>query len=434
MATGSILLLIIAIALIFIIIACARWKWHPIVVLLIAAIFTGISCGLSLPKTMQTMLDGAGNVFAAIGFIIVFGTLLGEILEKSGGAASLAMYVIKTCSGKTLLPATGLIGWMVGIPVFCDSGFIILNRLVQAMAGVSGQNAGALQLSLATGLYTSHVLIPPTPGPMAAAGNLGLSDSLGWVIVLGVIVSLPAVAAGIWISSRMGNDHSTESPVSSFPAGYQPGMARKSLLILLLPLLLIASAAIFPGLAGIGHPVLALSLTCLLALLLLASKNKKEWPVWMTQAVTQAGPIILITSAGGAFGAILKAIPLQEKLATLLQQGNIPLIAIYPLAFLLTAILKTAQGSSTAALIIGSAMIYPILGAFQLTIPQMVLVLLSISGGAMTISHANDSYFWVINQYGRIPVHHLYKYYSAATAVMGITVLFSCMILHYIIG
>ena len=443
MVTGSILLLIILAALVFIVLACALMKWHPMLVLLVTALVTGIATGLGPDKTITTIFNGAGTVFAAIGYIIVAGTLLGEVLEKTGGAAGLADKLMGSVSKKKILPATAAIGLLVGIPVFCDSGFIVLTRLVQAMANVTGHPAASMQLALATGLYTSHVIIPPTPGPMAAAGNLGLSSSLGWVILLGIIVSIPSIITALWMVKKI--DYPIMNQVSEqLPEKPKQNNAGKALFVLLLPLLLITTGVIIPSVTHndevvktsklLGHPAIALFISAIIAMVLLGSKQRQQWGEWISTALVQSGPIILITTAGGAFGAILKETALQQEITSFLDGNNIPVIAIYPFAFALTAIFKTAQGSSTAAMIICSAMIYPILGAFELSLQQNVLVLLSISGGAMAISHANDSYFWVVSQYGKIPVRDMYRYYSVSTLLMGLSVMLTCILLHYLIG
>lgn len=439
------LLLIIGFSIVFIIVACSVLRWHPLVVLLLAALSVGLLTGMPAQQTLDTTLAGAGTVFASTGFLILLGTFLGEILERTGAAGALANRLVKRAKGARLpLYAHGM-GLLVGIPVFCDAGFILLSRLIQSMHQLQGTTLPALQLSLATGLYGTHVLIPPTPGPMGAAGNLGLSDQLGWVIFLGLIVLIPVSIVTTWLIRRM--DRSIFQTLQKQETSHHETSAEekdipvyKAIIPLVFPLLLIAAGSILPIFIKttwlvalfklLGHAVVALGLSSLAALYWLGSEHRKEWGSWFQQALIHSGPIILITAAGGAFGAVLKATPLQQVLADYLQSADIPNWAIYPFAFILAAILKTAQGSSTASLIITSALLFPVMGSFDLTIPQQALVVIGIGAGAMTVSHANDSYFWVIHQYGSIEVKHLYKTYTLLTAVMGIVTLLGVLALY----
>ncbi|MBC6490729.1 GntP family permease [Flavihumibacter stibioxidans] len=423
--TGIALLLVILASLLFIIIGCAVLKWHPMIVLLVAGAACGLITGMPVRKTLDTLLSGAGAVFSSIGFLIVFGTLLGETLEKSGAAQALANIAVKKLHKRYLLQATGIIGMLVGIPVFCDAGFIILTRLVSNMSAEAALAPGSMQLALASGLYSSHVLVPPTPGPMAAAGNLGLAEHLGWVILFGLIAVIPALFIAWWMVGKYKGEILTGEPATR-PEPTAKGTINiwRAIIPLLLPLLLITAG---------GHPVFALFISSMLALLLTAIKRRAEWTGWINQSLVQSGPIILITTAGGAFGAILKATSLQQMMEEFVRDQQISTLIIFPFSFALAALLKSAQGSSTAALIISSSMLFPLLGPFHLDPPQTALVLLSIGGGAMTVSHANDSYFWVIHQYARIPVHDLFRYYSITTGLMGLTVLLSSMLLYLVV-
>jgi GntP family gluconate:H+ symporter len=443
------LLTILGLAVLFIIIACSIWKWHPLVVLLIAAFAVGIFTGMPGEKTLNTILSGAGIVFASIGFLIVLGSFLGEILERTGAAAQLANQLVQRASGSRMALYTHAMGLLVGIPVFCDAGFILLSRLIQSMTQVQGNSIPALQLSLGTGLYGSHVLIPPTPGPMAAAGNLGLGDHLGWVILLGLVLLVPIGFVTTWLIRKMDRTNLLAQTKLDLAAEEKISTVNtiplwKALLPLLLPLVLIAAGSILPlfteneSLETVlklpGHPVVALGISALVAMFTLGWRSKKNWGPWFQQALIQSGPIILITTAGGAFGAVLKATPIQEVLGNFLQSSSIPAWAVYPFAFVLAAILKTAQGSSTAALIVSSALLFPVMGSFILNVPQQALVVLAIGAGAMTVSHANDSYFWVIHQYGQIPVNRLYRTYTLLTAAMGLTTLLGVLFLYFVTG
>lgn len=448
--SSSYLLIILGVAIVYIIVACAKLKWHPLLVLLSAALLVGIFSGMSAKQTMETILSGSGAIFASIGFLIILGSFLGEVLEKTGAAASIARQLVNRSKQSRIPYLTHALGLLVGIPVFCDAGFILLSRLIQSMNSIQGSSVASLQISLGTGLYASHVLIPPTPGPMAATGNLGLENQLGWVIAFGLVLLLPIAIITSMLIRKMDKQlfSSPLEPMQEAATTVSAGNIQHSLFLallpLLLPLVLITAGSVAPllfsnplisnGVQFLGNPVVALAISALLALVLLAGKQRQQWGAWFQEALIQSGPIIFITAAGGAFGAVLKATPLQEILAGYLQTSSIPNWAIYPVAFLLAAVLKTAQGSSTAALIITSALLFPVMGSFDLSTPQQALVVLAIGSGAMTVSHANDSYFWVIHQYGKIPVNKLYRSYTLLTAAMGITTLLGVLALYVLTG
>ena len=446
--SSAYLLIILGIAIVYIIVACAKLKWHPMIVLLTAALAVGLLTGSTPKKTLDVILNGSGSIFAGIGFLIVLGSFLGEVLERTGAAARIAHQLVRSAKSSRVSLYTHLMGLLVGIPVFCDAGFILLSRLIHSMNGIQGSSVAGLQLSLGTGLYATHVMIPPTPGPMAATGNLGLENQLGWVILLGLILLIPVGIITTIVTRKMDSSLFLEAGAEEINNPTRDPDLNLSLftclLPLLLPILLITAGSLVPLISSrdslnrvfelLGHPVAALGISAITAVVLLARKQYSSWGNWFQQALIQSGPIILITAAGGAFGAVLKATPLQEVLSGYLQSSSIPNWAIYPVAFLLAAILKTAQGSSTAALIICSALLFPVLGSFELNTPQQALVVLAIGAGAMTVSHANDSYFWVIHQYGKIPVHKLYRSYTLLTAVMGISSLLTVLLLYAVTG
>lgn len=444
MLTGLPLLFVITGVLLLIVLACTLFRWHPFLVLLLAAIVLALAAGLSAQKTMEVLLQGGGAVFASIGFIIALGTLLGEVLEKTGAITALASALLKRLGEKRVLPGMSLLGAFTGIPVFCDSGFLILSRLAHSVADRSAVSVGAISLALATGLYTTHVLVPPTPGPLAAIGNLGLSDHTGLVLLLGLVTSVPAVATG-WLLAKQFD----RKKIAAIPTAAVNGSARPieqlppaihALLPLLLPIVLIAGGSLTALLAPAGpamdvlrfltHPVIALLAGVLLAFALLGGRQRKEWNSWIQQALHQAGPVLLITTAGGALGAVIKATPLAQEFGRLLEGKQFPVLLFYPIAYGLAAGLKTAQGSSTAALIVASSILMPLMPELPFThIAQQALVVISIGAGAMTVSHANDSYFWVVSQYGGLAPRHMYRYFTTATFFMGLSVLFCCMVL-----
>lgn len=436
------LVLIIALGILFMVLSISRWDWHPVFSLLVTSVGLGFAFGLDGSTIVRTMSSGFGNILGYIGLIVVFGSIIGVALERSGAALRIAEFILDLIGPKHPALAVAVIGALTSIPVFCDSGFILLSGLNKSLAKRSGEPLGVLALSLAAGLYTTHTLVPPTPGPIAAAGQLGAENYLGTIMLLGLLVSVPVVLVAHGLSKWLGRSlvleplgsEAEDFNVAKVEQGSHVDRVPPSLIVsflpLVLPILLIAAATVvqfmnWKGLVAevllfIGQPLVALLLACIPAWLL-ARPQTKEWIQWSSAGVELSGPILIITGAGGAFGAILKASPLQTELDVLLAGSVLSYTALLLLAFTIAALLKTAQGSSTTALVVTAGMLSPLVAALGLTeSSEFALIVLSIGAGAMTVSHANDSYFWVVTRFSGIPVGQAYRSYTLMTGLMGL--------------
>lgn len=191
--------------ILFIIFATAKLKWHPFLVLILSAFLVALFYQVPLNTVAKTISDGFGGILGYIGLVIVFGTIIGLILEKTGAAIVMAETVIKVLGPRFPTLTMSIVGAVVSVPVFCDSGYIILNSLKESLAERLKVSSVAMSIALATGLYATHTFVPPTPGPIAAAGNLGLESNLGLVIMVGVVVTAVAVLAGWLWSNRFLN-------------------------------------------------------------------------------------------------------------------------------------------------------------------------------------------------------------------------------------
>ena len=430
----SILLAVIA----FIVLATTKFRLHPFLALILAAFLAAFAYGLPPAGITKTIATGFGGVLGQIGPVIVFGTIIGVILEKSGGAITMAETVIEVFGERFPTLTMSVIGYFVAIPVFCDSGFVILNALKEALAKRLDTSPVAMSVALATGLYATHTLVPPTPGPIAAAATLGVSGSLGLVIAVGACVAAVAAVAGMLWGNHFLSFAGTEKAQEEQPdwqtlkASYGELPPRgRTFAPILVPVLLLccASVAKFPGLpfgdgvlfdllTFLGEPLVALLIGLFLATRLLARENKRAaFGECVRYGITQAAPILLITAAGGAFGAVLQASSMGEYLGRTLSTLGAGIF----LPFLVAAAFKSAQGSSTVALLTTSALIAPILTELGLD-SQMgrVLAVMATGAGAMTVSHANDSFFWVVSQFSRMPVALAYRALSMATLVQGV--------------
>lgn len=436
----------LVLTILFIIFATAKLKWHPFLVLILSAFLVALFYQVPLDTVAKTISDGFGGILGYIGLVIVFGTIIGLILEKTGAAIVMAETVINLIGKRFPTLTMSIVGAVVSVPVFCDSGFIILNALKESMARRMQVSSVAMSIALATGLYATHTFVPPTPGPIAAAGNLGLESNLGLVIMVGVVVTTVAVIAGWLWSNRFINIDPDNIDAADAPAATRPENMKTredydrmpspmmAFLPIIVPILLIclASVANFPTtplgegiiidiLVFIGNPLTALLIGLFLSFLLIDSSSKdktQQISDAISQGLVVAAPILLITGAGGAFGAMLKVTPIGDYLGTTLSALGLGIF----MPFIVSAALKTAQGSTTVALVTTSAMVAPLLGQIGLDSELgRVFCVMAIGAGAMTISHANDSFFWIVSQFSRMSVAQAYKAHSVATGIQGVT-------------
>ena len=434
----------LVLTILFIIFATAKLKWHPFLVLILSAFLVALFYQVPLNTVAKTISDGFGGILGYIGLVIVFGTIIGLILEKTGAAIVMAEFVIKVLGPRFPTLTMSIVGAVVSVPVFCDSGYIILNSLKESLAERLKVSSVAMSIALATGLYATHTFVPPTPGPIAAAGNLGLESNLGLVIMVGVVVTAVAVLAGWWCSNRFLNATPVNIDAADAPAAVMPdGMktrddysqlpsATMAFLPIIVPILLIclSSVANLPSapfgsgmltdiLIFIGNPLTALLIGLFLSFLLINTDQKtQQISDSISQGLVVAAPILLITGAGGAFGAMLKVTPIGDYLGTTLSALGLGVF----MPFIVSAALKTAQGSTTVALVTTSAMVAPLLDQIGLDSELgRVFCVMAIGAGAMTVSHANDSFFWIVSQFSRMSVAQAYKAHSMATGIQGVT-------------
>ncbi|NKI32591.1 GntP family permease [Croceivirga thetidis] len=426
------LVLIIQIA--FIIIATVRFKLHPVISLVLAAIFGGFGFGLTPAEITTNISSGFGNTLSSIGLVIAFGTVIGIFLERTGGTKVIAMSILKMVGLKRSALALNLAGFVISIPVYCDSGFVILSSLNKALAKKTGLPVLFFAIALATGLYSAHVFVPPTPGPLAAASIL--DADLGAVLLLGLIVALPVSLAGyfwsLWVGKNLLPEAETENHnklteendtiVSITPF--------QSFLPILVPIILIAfkSIADYPSkpmgegwlsatMIFFGNPTIALLVGVLVVLVINRSLKSYDSGDWMKEAMKQAGAIILITGAGGAFGQIIRSIDFATMLGFTSNSGIGGLFICFGIA----ALLKTAQGSSTVSIITTAAIVAPLITTFGLEDSnEKALAVLAIGAGAMTVSHVNDSYFWVVSQFSNMKLKTALKGHTLATLFQGL--------------
>ena len=444
------LLILLLLAVVFIILATTRLKLHPFLALLISAFGYGIISGrMSLQEVVESVNAGFGGTIGYIGIVILAGAVIGTFLEKSGGAYKLAETTLKLVGKKNVPLAMGIIGYIVSIPVFCDSAFVILSPLGRALSRKARISLAASAIALSLGLYATHTMVPPTPGPVAAAGILGAD--LGLVIVWGALVSVVALAAGWLFSVKFaGRVHiqsekdSEQSDIEQLTAGAPSAL--KSIIPILLPIVLIVlksvgdlksqpfgSGNIYAIIDFIGQPVVALLIGVFFAFLLPRKLTTEMISAsgWVGQAVLAAATIIIITGCGGAFGKVLQNSGISDVVKGYLDKSAG--LSIW-LPFVIAAAIKTAQGSSTVAIITTAGIIGPLLGTLGLeTATAKALVVVAIGAGSMVVSHANDSYFWVVTGFSGMTVKQGYKLQTLGTFVEGVAAAVALWIISLIV-
>lgn len=429
------LVILLVLAIGFIIFATARLKMHAFLALLLTAFGFGILAGMPLDVVVKSVNEGFGGTIGSIGIVIVLGSVIGTFLEKSGGAWRLAEGILKA-TGKKNVPLTmSIMGYVVSIPVFCDSGFVILSSLNKALAKRAGISLAAGAIALSLGLYTTHTMVPPTPGPIAAAGIL--QADLGLVIMWGMIIAAVACVAGwIWAVTVAAKVYvppykEGEEP-TSLPSLEDAPSPLPSLLPIFLPIALIVlkSLSDFPSkpfgaglfaqiLSFIGQPVVALLIGFGFAMLL---PKKLEKGVlgndgWFGKAVIDSAIIITITGAGGSFGKVLQ----NSGIAKLVGEGLSTWHLGIFLPFLIAAGIKTAQGSSTVAIITTAGLMAPLMAPLGFDDPTArALIVVAIGAGSMVVSHANDSFFWVVTQFSNMTPEQGYKLQTLGTLFQGV--------------
>jgi GntP family gluconate:H+ symporter len=430
----SLSLFIILAGIILIILLTSWLKIHSFLSLFIVALLLAIVV-LPAGEIVPVLKKGFGDTMASIGLIIVFGAIIGVTLDYTGATVSMANYILNR-TGKQHAPAAiSITGFITGLPIFCDSGFIVLSGLNRSLTAKSQSNPVFMSAILACSLYSVHCLIPPHPGATAAAGILGAN--VGQLVLAGIAVAIPAAVAGYgwtrYISRRVKLETKTAISVENpDPVTRILPNAGKSFMPIMVPLLLITGkslvAFLWPGdhslpvviLGFLGEPVIALFIGMLLAFFLLPAFNLKTLNHVVTFSVEKAGPIIIITAAGGIFGAVIKATGVGEQAGIWLAGTGLGLL----IPFLITFILKTAQGSSTVAIITAASIMASMTGPMGFSGENgKLLVMLSMGAGSMMVSHANDSYFWVITNFSGIESGDTLKVYSTATIVMAFTAL-----------
>ena len=462
--SGIALIVCFVIAIILMILMISKFKVHPFLALMSISLVLAIVAGIDLSKIPAMIGVGFSGTFKSIGIVIIFGTIIGTVLEKTGAALKLADMVVKLVGQRRPELAMLIMGWVVGIPVFCDSGFVVLNSIREALYKKISASPVAMSVALSGGLYASHVFIPPTPGPIAAAGTLGLGGNLLLVIIMGTVVSVPVLVAVYFFSKSIAKSVtiSDKEADATITASYEELLKKfgklpcgfLSLAPIIMPIIFMAVGSVVDVLAKqgmldkaallpkiflfLGNPIIALAIGVIFCVFLLAeTKKMREFDHITNESLKIAGPILFITAAGGVLGNVITEAGFVNFIKE--NASTIKAIGIF-FPFIISAVLKTAQGSSTVAIITTAS----IMGAFSDGNSLMyilgftseisaALCVMAIASGAMCVSHANDSYFWVVTNFSKMTADQGYRTQTAMTFIMGVVGMISVYILSLVL-
>jgi gluconate:H+ symporter, GntP family len=435
MGTAAVSILVI-ISIVAIILLTSKWKLNAFIALFLVSLFLAIAV-IPGKDVIKIMKDGFGNTMGSTGFLIILGAIIAIILDKTGAAITLARYILSRTGGSNAAAALGITGFIAGMSVFCDAGFIILSGLAKSFSAKTKTAMPFIAGVLGCSLYSVHCLIPTHPGALAAAGIL--DANIGNLVIAGMLFAIPGfLVSYFWVKwMTNGKDY---PPVAEIEIAwneeertYPP--VTLSFLPIVVPLLLIAAGSIvdlfglgstnFLGRVFVftGQPVIALLIGVVFALLLLRNKKMETLNAVFETAIEKAGPILIVIAAGGMFGMVIKETGIGAIAGIALSKTGLG-VAV---PFLIALILKTAQGSSTVAIITAASIVAPMLPALGLASESgKLFTMLAMGAGSMIISHANDAYFWVVTKFSDIHADITLRVFSTATAVMGITV-FACV-------
>jgi gluconate:H+ symporter, GntP family len=440
------LLTLAAVSIVVLLVAIIRYKIEPFVVLIVVGLLVALAGGVSVADLVGTPTS-AGESLLETGFagilghitpIIGLGTVLGAIMERSGGADVLTSRLLKTFGPKGAPLAMGLTGLILGIPVFFDIGIFVLAPLVYVAAKRGGRSLVLYAMPMLAGLSITHAFLPPHPGPVAASGLL--SVSLGWIIVMGLACGIPAWAVGgVWWGSFIGKRVLVDVPDEYISAELEeeadealkpPSLGMISFIILV-PMVLILGAtvgniALAEGsslqwlLIFLGTPTIALTIAVLLALWLLGTRRgmtTTELGRISGESLRPIGMILLVVGAGAFFGAVLRATGVGDALAGSMQAGGLPVILS---AYLISCALRLAQGSATVAIVTTAGIIEGVVAAGNYNQAHVALIVIAISAGSIIASHVNDGGFWIVAKYFNMTVKDTLKTWTVLETILSV--------------
>ncbi len=419
-----------------------KLKIRPFLTLLLASFLSGILLKIGITETLYLIVKGFFNIVILIGPIIITGSLLGKFLNETGTSRKMVNTFISSLGIKNAPISLNIIGFIISIPVFCDAAFILMSSIVKDLSKITKKNIIFLSICLATGLYSAHVFVPPTPGPIAASAIIGAD--IGLLFIIGIIVgTIVSVSGYLWLRFLFkkefklnlrqinSNELVSSKNIISFLPVFFPILLISASTIIKYPELDIKQSQFIRIIEVIGNPEIALLIGFVMTLIFVKRDNVKDTPQWLIKSLTNSFEILLITGAGGAIGYIIR----ESGVINDLSLSNVSGLASILSIFFIAALVKTIQGSSTVAIVTTCAITAPLIQSIGMTSElEKVILIISIGSGAMTISHINDSYFWVVSKYSNIEMNDVLKFFSTATLIQGLTGLLLSIIIFIFIN
>ncbi len=417
-----------AAVIIILLILIAKYRWHVFLALLLPILLFALIPDVNLESFIEAFEAGFGQTLSSIGIVIVLGSIISEALKHTGAVRRITMSMVNTLGRRHVPLALTMTGYVLGIAIFGDVAYVVLNPLVHSLASQFGASMGLMSTGLVGTLQLTHAIVPPTPGPLAAAAMLGAD--LGMVILYGAIACIFGAAAcwlwGKFVGSRVQRPPSDEYIAAESDTEQLPSTL-KSYLPITVPIALIAGQSVadllWPEgnlateiLTYVGWPVVALSLGLWLATRLAQRKQKqKAVSDWVQNGIETSAIIMAVTGLGGSLSYIIRGTPTVDFVAHTITEAGIPAIA---LPFLLGALVNMITGSSTVGVITAASLTAPMLAELGLS-PEAAM--LAGACGSVIIKYVNSSYFWVCTSLSGMEVDEAILSFGGATLVGGLT-------------
>lgn len=434
-------LISILVVLVLLVVSISKWKLHPFIALILAAISLGLLVGLGGANTVEVLLNGFGSTMKWIAIVVILGAFIGEVLNETGGAVRIADKVLKWVGQSRLPWAMGLTGYIVSIPVFVDVAYILFQPITEGLAKKSNTPLLVVGLSLTAGLTVSHTLMPPTPGPLAVAALL--DANIGRLLLINSFVALLAVTGGVLWAKHFCKKYvlefdeiETTNEILPLEKDENLDLDKTSVLMdllpIIVPILLMGMGAFIKSEAPLGKIMAFLSIPMIAVLIgagiaaiqFFRVKTKSKFNDLVEAAIVKSALVIMITGAGGSFGYVIRESGIQDSLGDFF--AGLPFLG-FLLPFIISAVLTTATGSITVSLIGAASILGPMASSMPYS-PEMMAAL--IGSGSFCVFHANSSFFWLLNRLHNIPVNTLYKTFTLQSLVMGLSGLLGVIILY----
>jgi len=411
----------------------AKWRWHVFLALLVPLLLFGVIPGVQQNNFIEAFESGFGRTLGSIGVVIVLGSIIAEALRHTGAIQTITRTMVRAVGSKRMPLALTLTGFVLGIAIFSDVAFVILNPLVHSAAKMMGVTVSVMSIGLVGSLQLTHAIVPPTPGPLAAAALVGAD--IGATIMFGSVACLVgSIASWIWgqyiigprIKTMPSDEYAGENFLEDDTEGKLPG-ALGSYAPIAVPILLISAQSVTRlflaednilrvGLAYVGWPVMALSIGVWLSFrnIRTPEQRKDSTKAWVEEALRVSAMILVVTGLGGSLSAILRATPAVDFISGFFAAYGLPSIL---LPFVMGIIGNMITGSTTVGVITAGSLVAPMLGTLELS-PEAAM--LAGASGSVIIKYVNSSYFWVCTSLTRVPVNDAILGYGGATLVGGI--------------